>query len=226
VTLCAVFGDETSALVSRGSLNLTHRDSHRRPEPLVPGEVYEVELELDACAYRFAPGQRVRLSLAGSDWPNTAASPEPVTLTVHGGTLTLPRWQGPSPYPAPLFRPGSTSADETADGVTWKVERDVLARRTRCVIDHGSSYSVGAETTVTEHYSGDVSVDEQTFDQSVHARTDFSIAWPDVTVSTSATLDLTATKDTYDVHIELVARDQDEIIGTRSWHEAVPRDLA
>jgi predicted acyl esterase len=36
VKLCDVFPDGTSALVTRGILNLTHRGSHETPEPLVP----------------------------------------------------------------------------------------------------------------------------------------------------------------------------------------------
>ena len=75
--LCDVFPDGTSALVSRGTLNLTGRNGFTAPEPLVPGEVYDVEIELDACAYSFDEGQRMRLSLAGADWPNTAASARP-----------------------------------------------------------------------------------------------------------------------------------------------------
>ena len=43
------------------------------PVPLTPGEEYEVDVELDACAFRFEPGQRMRVSIAGADWPNTAA---------------------------------------------------------------------------------------------------------------------------------------------------------
>ena len=39
--LCEVLPDGTSILVSRGILNLTHRESHTDPEPLVPGEPYD-----------------------------------------------------------------------------------------------------------------------------------------------------------------------------------------
>ena len=86
VKLCDVFADGCSALVSRGSLNLAHRAGSADPTPLAPGEAYEVDVELDACAYRFDTGQRLRLSVAGADWPNTSAPPAPVTVTVHGGT--------------------------------------------------------------------------------------------------------------------------------------------
>ena len=82
VKLCDVFEDGTSALVTRGSLDLAYRagvHAATPPQPLVPGEVYDVELELDACAYAFAPGQLLRVSVAGTDWPNTIAPPAPVT---------------------------------------------------------------------------------------------------------------------------------------------------
>ena len=52
--LCDVFPDGTSALVTRGTLDLAYRDGvHGSPSPLVPGEEYDVEIELDACAYQF-----------------------------------------------------------------------------------------------------------------------------------------------------------------------------
>ncbi len=74
VKLCDVFPDGTSALVSRGSLDLAFRSSvHGKPAPLVPGEVYDVEVVLDACAYEWSPGQVLRVSVAGTDWPNTIA---------------------------------------------------------------------------------------------------------------------------------------------------------
>ena len=67
---------------------------HGQPEPLVPGEVYDVEVVLDACAYEWAPGQVLRVSVAGADWPNTVAPPAPVTLTVHSGRGRAARARG------------------------------------------------------------------------------------------------------------------------------------
>ena len=93
VKLCDVFPDGTSALITRGSLDLAFRDSSS-PAPLVPDEQYDVELLLDACAYRPDPGHLLRLSVAGADWPNTIAPPAPVTLTVHAGSVELPLWAG------------------------------------------------------------------------------------------------------------------------------------
>ncbi len=222
VKLCDVFADGTSTLVSRGSLNLTHRDGHTAPSELCPGVVYEVGVELDACAYSFDPGQRIRLSVAGADWPNTVAPPEPVTLTVHGGALQLPVLTGPSPYAPPKLVPGDATATENGGVVTWRVERDVLARETACVIDHGAT-SRAPYGTATERYRGKVGVNSVTFAQSAHAEARFDLRWPQAAVSTEATLDLTADRFSYDVTISLLAREGDDLVGERRWHRIIPR---
>ena len=113
--LCDVFPDGTSALVARGFLNLAQRRSRTDPEPMRPGVVEAVELELDATSWVFPAGHRLRLSLAGADWPNLVPPPAPVTLTVErdGSALTLPALDGPSPSPPPSLpppRPGDQPA--------------------------------------------------------------------------------------------------------------------
>ena len=129
VKLCDVFTDGTSALVSRGSLDLAFRSSvHGQPEALVPGEVYDVEVVLDACAYEWSAGQVLRVSVAGSDWPNTIAPPAPVTLTVHAAEVSLHVLDGS--WPAPTFDPGAEHTTESAEGIAWEIHDDVLARTT------------------------------------------------------------------------------------------------
>ncbi len=61
--LCDVFEDGTSALVSRGFLNLTHRGSHSAPEALVPGRLYDVGIDLSATSW-------VLSAATGFGWPS------------------------------------------------------------------------------------------------------------------------------------------------------------
>lgn len=56
VRLNDVAPDGASARVSYGLLNLTHRDSHADPEPLVPGQTYRVAVQLNDIAHRFPAG--------------------------------------------------------------------------------------------------------------------------------------------------------------------------
>ncbi|MEZ5191520.1 MAG: CocE/NonD family hydrolase C-terminal non-catalytic domain-containing protein [Nocardioides sp.] len=84
VKLCDVFLDGTSALVSRGPSTwptATVRPG-RRSRWCPVRRTWSTWL--DACAYAWSPGQTLRLSVAGADWPNTVAPPGPVTLTVEG----------------------------------------------------------------------------------------------------------------------------------------------
>ncbi len=67
--LCDVFPDGTSQLVTRGFLNLCHRESSLDPLPLVPGEPVTITLDLEATAWIFEAGHRIRLDLAGRTGP-------------------------------------------------------------------------------------------------------------------------------------------------------------
>jgi predicted acyl esterase len=225
VKLCDVFPDGTSALVTRGSLDLAYRDgvhAPASPAPLQPGRPYDVEVVLDACAYELAPGQRLRLSVAGADWPNTVAPPAPVTLTVHGGALDLPHWRG-NDRPPPTFRPGADTSSEDPSDVDWTVTRDVLRRTTTCAVRHGSTYDVPHDGRASEQYAGEVVVDRRSFAQHAAADCSFSLTWPGVDVRVSSTMRVDVTTDGYDVVIEADAHDGGEHVSHREWREHVPR---
>jgi len=113
--LCDVRPDDNrgggeSLRVSFGVLNLTHRDSHAEPTPLVPGQRYRVRLQLNDAGATFPAGHRLRLALSTTYWPMVWPAPEPATLTILGGTLELPvRPMLPvdplQPMPAPVTAP-------------------------------------------------------------------------------------------------------------------------
>jgi predicted acyl esterase len=225
VKLCDVFPDGTSALITRGSLDLAYRDGVHAPSvpvPLVPGQVYDVTVLLDACAYQPVPGQRLRLSVAGADWPNTVAPPAPVRLTVHGGSLDLPTWSG-GDRPAPVFTDGQPTSSEDPAEVTWTVTRDVLRRTTTCAVRHGSEYDVPHGGTASEQYAGEVTVDRRTFAQHAAAECSYRLTWPGVEVRVDSTMRVDVTADGYDVVIDAEAYDDGQQVSRRTWTEHVPR---
>jgi hypothetical protein len=229
--LCDVATDGTSTLVTRGVLNLTRRDGMDTASPLVPHTFYDVEVELEATAWQWRPGHLMRLSLAGADWPNTSAPPEPVTLSVRGGRILLPSYSATgSPVP-PEFAPGDASSSESDHGVVWRVERDVLGRTTSCVVDHSSAYEA-PYGSVIEHYAGRVSVWTRTFAQVAAADVSFTLRFADdgsgepVAVTARSLLEVHAGPKTYDVTITLVCTEGQTVIGERRWRAQFPRDLA
>jgi predicted acyl esterase len=221
VKLCDVFPDGTSALITRGSLDLAFRSSSMR-EPLVPGEEFDVTLLLDACAYRPDPGHSLRLSVAGADWPNTIAPLAPVTLTVHSGTVELPLWTDSGLEP-PAFMPGADSSSEDPTDVTWAVTRDVLRRTTTCTVRSVASYDTPHEGAALEDYAGEVGVDRRTFAQWATAETTYRLTWPGIEIRVASTLRVDIGPDGYDVLIEADAFDGDHHVGHRRWHALLPR---
>jgi predicted acyl esterase len=223
VRLCDVFPDGTSALVTRGTLDLAFReDVHGPARPLEPGRPYDVVLDLDACAYAFSDGQTLRLSVAGSDWPNTVAPPGPVTLTVHDATLELPLHTGPRSEPPP-FRAGSDRSAEDPAGVTWTLADDVLGRTTSATVGSTSSYAVPYDGRATETYAGTVTVDRRTFDQAASARCAYDLSWPGVPVRVEATMEVAVTRSGYAVRIDTRASEAGAEVATHRWTEELLR---
>ena len=103
--------DGTSALITFGMLNLTHRNGHQAPQEIVLNEAFDISLTLDQIAYRLPAGHRLRVALSTANWPTLWPSPEVITLTVHEGTLLLPlrphaetaEWAFEEPEAAPAW---------------------------------------------------------------------------------------------------------------------------
>lgn len=93
VRLCDVAPHGGSTLITRGLLNLAHRDGHEHPTPLTPGERHTVTVRLNAAGYRIPAGHRLRVAVSPTYWPFAWPSPQPVTLAVITGQdsrLALP----------------------------------------------------------------------------------------------------------------------------------------
>jgi uncharacterized protein len=146
VRLSDVATDGTSALVSAGVLNLTHRRAHRAPEPLEPGRVEEIRVPLRTAGYCWLPGHRMRVAIASSLWPTVWPSPYPATFQLHRGSTTpsrielptIPAAGGDGDVVVPAFRIDPPDlrwpAPEALDGAgparldspDWRVEENVL----------------------------------------------------------------------------------------------------
>ncbi len=57
----------------------------------MPGQVYEVRVQLNATGYRFLPGHRIRLSIASAYWPAIWPSPYLADNALHRGPDTPSR---------------------------------------------------------------------------------------------------------------------------------------
>ncbi|GAB9467115.1 Serine protease family s15 [Globisporangium polare] len=82
--LCDVAPSGKSTLISRGVLNLSHREGHSPSlvKEMPVGEAVDVLWKLNYCAYNVPVGHKVLLAVTPHYWPLLWPSPEPTQLTV------------------------------------------------------------------------------------------------------------------------------------------------
>ena len=239
--LCDVFPDGTSALVARGLLNLTHRDGHDDPRPLEPGVPTPVEIELEATSWIFEAGHRVRLSLAGADWPNAWPPPAGGMLRVDRASveLRLPVLAGPPVVPAPAPPPSTghdahaAETDAEQPPLVWRFEHDIAAHETRAVTAYGFVYDGPHDAHVEECYEGAVGVSPDDPGAAwARGRAEYRIAWPEATVRTEARLELRSDAETYHLTLDLFAEELDtgeaeaaKVVHEQRYERTIPRRL-
>jgi len=137
VRLCDLWPDGTSTLITRGLLNLTHRDGHAEPEELKVGERYVVEVKLNSIGYSVPAGHRLRLAVSPTYWPWAWPSPHPVLLSVYAGgssSLDLPLWAGgpgahepPAHFSEPEEAPSPAHESSGYEDGSREIRRDVAS---------------------------------------------------------------------------------------------------
>jgi putative CocE/NonD family hydrolase len=232
--LCDVAPDGSSALVTKGVLNATHRDSHSDPTPLIPGQRYALPIDLDATSWRFAPGHRLRLSVSNADFPNMWPAPELATSRLHFGgaqpsRLLLPVLPEPSePLPAPDFAPSPFPIEEepAREPAPWRVTRDLMQGRTELTIEsHGVSepdpgYVLEASSVAT------ASVNERNPAQAwMRGHQVDRYRWPGQTIELQRRGQITSTESAFNVTLHVAITIDDVPHFERRWVASFPRRL-
>ena len=133
-----------------------HRDSREEPSPLEPGRPYEVTFDLEAASWTFEAGHRIRLDLAGTDWPNAWTPPEPLSLTIDRAVGDADASRPGRARRPPAARPSSRHRaaerkrfrTEGSGGYDWRIERDVPTGETRAVVGNHGDYPAKPTTAL------------------------------------------------------------------------------
>lgn len=75
VRITDVYPDGASMLVQDGVQRMRWRVNDTVPVPMVPGELYQVTVDLWSVAYIFNPGHRIRIIVTSSNYPRFSANP-------------------------------------------------------------------------------------------------------------------------------------------------------
>jgi hypothetical protein len=236
--LCDVAPDGSSALVTRGALNLSARHGRDQAVPWKPGSTEDVVFDLNGIGYAFPPGHRIRLSVSSAYWPwiwPQPGSQAGLTLDPTGSTLELPvRAKESAPsitfedpeqseplgviFPATLDepRPERLVVRDVAKG-EWRLEVDPRYGGTRVYPD-GLEFTEDALETYTINDSDPLSArTRSTWSIRLH-RPD--LPW-DARVSTTS--EITCDADDFITSNEVICKDGDEVVFHRTWEKRIPR---
>ncbi len=240
VRLEEVRPDGSVALVARGALNLTHRAGHETPVELVPGEVVRVDVPLLPASALLGVGSRIRVAIAGIDWPLTWPSPQPFRLTLHHeperpSAVVVPLGTGLTVEGPDLGEPSIDSSARTlaqplpGASSSWTIVRDPLARTTTLTSATAGGHRFpernGLEFDSAAAFALTIG-DHDPLACRAEGSIGYRVAYPGgPTIRTQARLSLGADARQCHLAIELEVTEDDRPVFARSWRESVPRDL-
>jgi predicted acyl esterase len=237
VRLCDVAPDGASTLVSRGLLNLTHRDSHEHPTPLEPRRQYTVAVRLNACGHRLPAGHRWRVAVAPTYWPLVWPSPQVVTLTLFTGPdsyLTLPvRAPQPQNDQLPPFEPPERApfmAHQILRPASRNrtIQQDLITGATQLinVADNGCKVlldnNLTIESTETDTYS---IVEGNPLSAHVRCQRTVGLRRDDWRIKIETNSTMSADAKYFHLTNQLDAYEGNVRVFTKSWTKSIPRDL-
>jgi len=220
-------------LICRGNRNLAFPadlSTPAKPEPRVP---MTIRFPLLAASAVIARGWRLRLALAGADFPVVWPPGQRFTLTVdpHTSRLLLPvvpsrsdahnlDWPESDPPPAPpTFLPHSER--------TWTVSREVGITTYRRDIASTEEQPERGELTYDSKQQWEVAVaDDDPATTRVWSQSEIHLERPGWSVGTIGSLEMTADEKCFHLVVELKALHDGAQIWERRWDEEIPREWA
>jgi putative CocE/NonD family hydrolase len=151
VRLCDVYPDGSSAVMTYGVLNLSHRNNHEHPEPCPVGEWFKATIKLNDFGRTVPKGHRIRLAIQTQFWFVLWPQPDLTMVTLKGGAsrLRLPS-RPPSPrdrdvkFARPEIAPPVASEQLIPEHQSKHVEDDLATgvRTIRLVNDQGTTHLI------------------------------------------------------------------------------------
>jgi putative CocE/NonD family hydrolase len=239
VRLSDVAPDGAVTLVAGAGMNGAHRESARRPKPLVPGEAISLEIEMHFTSWVFPKGHRIRLAINNSQWPMFWPTPDPMTTSLRLGGDEATRLVLPvvpeATRPRPVFAPPEEDPQlpgfETLDagsvsgyGEISSIDRNPQTRTTKVTARNtgGSRYPWGTERfeeTITHEAS-----DEHPEATSVRGEHRTTVELADRTLVWESRTSLRSDRETFTYTCTRRLLRDGVLVREKTWEDAIPRD--
>ncbi len=235
VRLIDVAPDGTAALITKGVLNLTHRDSHSDPSAVEPGQIYALTIPLDATSWLFEAGHCMRVSIAAADFPNSWPTPKHHTGTIYLGgeqpsSIKLPVLGPQEPkFPAPVLQPPTPFVPQVtgyADKPIYRVTRDHIAGTAAVRVGTSGRTRISDQVEMERSSDATATVSEvEPAHATIGGVNRVILHWPGRTIDTVARAQVESTADTLNITIQLNIMLDGQPYHVRRWAKSVRRHL-
>jgi hypothetical protein len=228
--LLAVGPDGVGHLITRGSRNLAFPQDLSTPIPVVPGNPIAVRFPLLTTSAVVGAGWRLRLALAGADFPVVWPPGERFALVVDptASRLILPtvparepqtRMDIPAPPPQP--QPPGYLEEHRGHSRVSREDSSHTYERHRFSIEHQPERD---DLTYASDETWTIEVaDDDPSTTRVKADGEVIMERPGWKVATRGSLELTADAESFNLVIDLTALHEDEVVFNRTWEDRIPR---
>lgn len=238
VRLNDVAPDGTSAAVTYGLLNLTHREGHEVPVSLEPGAFYRVQVHLNDIAHAFPQGHRIRIGISTCYWPIAWPSPEVAIVTVRCGESALdlpvrpPRQEDGALRP--FAAPGALRKKLQQLPLRRVIEYDLTSNEAIYTVHSGGGEFGGASLARIEPIGMDLGYSllrrhRISDTDPLSARTEFEqravLRRGDWSVRVESRTRLTATLEAFQFSADVEAFEGEETFAKRNWQLTIPRNM-
>jgi putative CocE/NonD family hydrolase len=235
--LSDVAPDGTVTQITGAAMNGTHRVSAREPRALVPGEPFELDIEMHFTSWVFPKGHRIRLAINNAQWPMLWPTPEPMTTQLRLGASKLSLPVVPfEKRPVPDFLPPSKNDPEYAGvesleggtvsgyGEISSVERNpqtgaVVAKATN---NSGTRYPWGTQRSY-ETIRYDIN-DNAPADAAVAGTHRMEVELPGRTLIWDAELTFRSDRQNFFYVYRRRLTENGRLVREKTWRETIPRD--
>jgi uncharacterized protein len=234
VSIADVSPDGESHLVAKGMLNATRRLSLTEPTPLAPGEVATLEIPIDATAWRFDAGHRIRVAIASADFPNVWPTPEPAQNGVHRGPanpsqVVLPVAPPSGSPDTPEFAPASIGVARFSSSPrprTWEIVEDAFTGSTAVRVEFSTESRIDGQTLLLEEFLMLDHVDPgNPAAASAHGTHRTRLTRPNNVIEARSVVTIKGSATHFHVTISLEVTVNEAPRLTRNWTESVRREL-
>ncbi|WP_406661798.1 CocE/NonD family hydrolase [Methanolobus sp. ZRKC3] len=235
IRLNDVCREGTSTRVTYGLLNLTHRDGHGCPQELEVNHTYTIRVRMNHVAQKFPAGNKIRVAVSTSYWPLAWPSPEPPNLTVRsGGKLFLPvrphsdqdseipdmgQPVMAEPVPTILLAPAHREWTVTHNLATNDVTQKIINNDAKIRLDEIDLEMQKDSTEIYTYCNNNYdTVRGEVLTTCSLKRRD----WHATSITRTV---LTSTRTHFYIRATLDAYEGDVRIFSKSWDEAIPREM-